>query len=110
MDIYGTPIEVADVAMLEALGFEVINPNCAASEAGYKAMGMDYFKKFSVECDLVAFRPVASSCIPAGVAKEVSWFQEANKPVIEIPVRIGERTMSVEDTRAHLRRARELKS
>jgi hypothetical protein len=79
-----------------------VNPNCPASEEGYKQLKMEYFKKFSFECDLVAFRPIATGGIPAGVAREVNWFQEVNKPVIEIPVRIEERTMSVEDTRAHL--------
>ena len=103
MAIYNTEQEKRDVALLEALGYEVANPNCAASNEGYKKEGMAYFQRFANDCDLVAFRANPDGFIPAGVAKEITMFQTLNKPVIELPCGITRRTLSVEATREHLK-------
>jgi hypothetical protein len=103
INIYGTQQEKRDIATLEALGFEVVNPNSPANEEGYKAKGMDYFKEFSISCAAVAFRATATGEIPAGVVKEVTWFLELNKPVIELPTRFLCRSMDVLRTKEFLR-------
>jgi len=55
LTIFNRPQEARDVATLEALGFEVVNPNSAECEAGYKASGMEFFRKFTEECGAIAF-------------------------------------------------------
>ena len=88
--IYRTPQEQRDIATLVALGFDVINPASEEVEAALVGMSsseeiMAYFERFADECDLIAFRALPGGTIPAGVAKEINWFQERKKPVIELP-------------------------
>lgn len=100
--IYNTPQEKRDVATLENLGFEVVNPNSQECSEGYKREGMDYFKRFSQECGVIAIRALPDGRIPAGIAKEIAMFKETGRPVIELPSGLVNRTMSVEATREYL--------
>jgi hypothetical protein len=109
LQLYGTIQETRDVILLSSLGFEVVNPNntevqeaCKKFEAK-KENPMEYFRRFVRECDLIAFRSLYDGRIPSGVALEVSWFQEANKPVIELPSGIKSRSlMTYEQTVEYL--------
>ena len=103
INLYGTPQEKRDIATLQSLGFEVVNPNSPECSEGYKRDGMDYFKRFAKECDAIAFRATTPwSRIPAGVATEILFFKQAGKPIIELPGGIPARTMSVDETRGYL--------
>jgi hypothetical protein len=102
MALYNTPQEKRDVALLESLGFEVVNPNTPACDRMAKKYGMAYFTKFAVECDALAFRGLPGGAIPGGVAKEIYWFKEAGKPIIELPTFALRQQLSKEDTREYL--------
>lgn len=97
VSLYGTKQEARDVATLEGLGFQVINPNGPQHQIGYEEGGMDYFTRIVQACDAVAFRAFPDGSIGAGIAKEVRAAE--GKPVIELPSRVGGRALSVDDTR-----------
>lgn len=99
LNIYNTAQEKRDIAMLESLGFEVVNPNCAECAEGYKAKGMEFFKQFAQACDAVAFRALASGENPAGIVSEVGWFRGINKPVLEMPTGFLRRSIDEDKTR-----------
>lgn len=105
MAIFNTPQEVRDILMLEAMGFEVHNPNNPTDHAGYQRKGMEYFRKIIQECDIVAFRAYPDFKIPAGIFKEVQWAIDMGKPVIELPAKFKERGLTVEATVHRLREA-----
>lgn len=109
--IYGTPQEVRDIATLEKLGFDVVNPSSdeirARLEPWMRHSGrrnaMDFFKGLVQECDVVAFRGLPfSKYIPAGVHLEVMEAVDAEKPIIELPTNLTGRGVSVEATREFL--------
>jgi hypothetical protein len=125
--LYDTPQEERDVALLEAMGFEVLNPNSPHIQEQYEAwvkaphssgQKMEIFRSFVVNCDVLAFRAHPSGGIPAGVAKEIGYALERTSsaeehrnllyppvdpmPIFELPRMLGERTLSVEATRAWL--------
>jgi hypothetical protein len=102
ISLYGTQQEQRDVATLEALGFEVINPNSVECQQGYAVQGMAYFARFAKECDLIAFRGLPDGDIPAGIAFEIKSFRDLNKPVIELPCSILRRTLDKDQTREYL--------
>jgi hypothetical protein len=101
--LYGTKQETRDVETLTRLGFVVVNPNCPACDAGYKADGMAYFDRLIAECDLVAFRANPDGSINAGVAYEIKCAEDKGLPIIELPSNILRRELSVEETRQLLR-------
>lgn len=108
MALYGTKQEERDIATLQGLGFEVINPGDPAICAEVNLLPtsderMAFFERYSIECDAIAFRALPDGPIPAGVVKEINWFVALNKPVIELPSGIKRREMSVELTREYLR-------
>ena len=102
ISLYGTPQEERDIALLEALGFEVCNPNTEANDLGYQASGMSWFDAILDECDALAFRAHPDGSIPAGVMHEISYMQR-DKPVFELPSAIERRALTVDQTRAFLR-------
>ena len=118
MAIYNTKQEARDIALLEALGFEVVNPNSKEIDAAYekrkadiaaaKTAGtdpMELFRPFAQgegACDLIAFRGMTDGAIPSGVAKEIEMFKEVKKPVIELPSCITRRCLTVQETREAL--------
>lgn len=100
--IYNTPQEDRDVALLESLGFEVINPNTKECDEGYKEKGMLYFKEILKEAHALCFRSLPSGEIPAGVHKEIMWMKKRGCPIFELPTGIVGREASVERTREYL--------
>ena len=103
MSIYNTAQETRDLEIIKALGFEVLNPNGPEHDAGYKAKGMDYFDECTKDCTIIVFRAFPDGSIPAGVAKEIEFFRKRNLPVIELPVAVARRSLSVEATREALK-------
>lgn len=102
--IYGTKQELRDIALLEKLGYEVLNPNKPEHQARCQEYEnpMDYFKELVLECEAVAFRGLPNGEIPCGVFTEVSIAYDNQIPVFELPVHIKLREMSLEKTRAYL--------
>lgn len=100
--IYDTPQEQRDIELLKSLGFEVYNPNCEEASAAYKQHGMNWFLDKVASCDAVAFRSLPSGKIPAGIYKEVNHAIERRIPVIELPSRLSQRELTVEQTREYL--------
>lgn len=121
--IYGTPQEARDLQMLSYLGYDVVNPNSPAIDAAYNKVKSDFtaghellsqyhsasdaamtliFKPIVKSVDVVVFRALPDGRIPAGVAKEILWAREFDKPVIELPHALHDRIMSVESTRDYL--------
>lgn len=108
MAIYGTRQEQRDIDTLTALGFEVVNPSSKEIEEAVKQLPsgeerMAFFERFSDECDAVAFRALPGGTIPGGVHKELGWFIQRNKPVIELPNFSLRPTLDHEQTRQYLR-------
>ncbi len=103
MTIYDRPQERRDLETIKALGYEPVNPNASASQAGYDREGMEYFVKLVQGCDVLVFRAFPDGKIPAGVLKEIETAGLASMIVIELPAYPWARALSVEDTRARLR-------
>ena len=108
--IYGSKQEARDIATIEALGFECVNPNTpevAAAYQDYKQRNphdpMQYFSRFSNECDVVIFRALPEGTIPAGIEKEIGWFIAFDKPVLELPSGMTRRRLTLEQTREYLK-------
>lgn len=121
MALYDTEQEKRDVALLESLGFEVINPNSKAiqevvesiqkqgtldlktnDEIGHLIMEM--FKEVVKQCQVVAFRSFVDFKIGAGVMTEILTAELASIPVIELPNLLLKeaRGVSVNLTRTYL--------
>jgi hypothetical protein len=107
--IYGKPIEQRDIAMLETLGFQVVNPGlpehgpaCAEFARQTSKTKMDYFLGLVDECDMLVFRALPDGSIPAGVAKEIEWARVNGKPVLELPSCMQRRALTLEQTREYL--------
>jgi hypothetical protein len=108
MGIYNTPAEVRDMATLEAMGFQVTNPNSDTVKNelnAYKVFHdnyMTYFTDLVQEHDIVAFRALPDGRLPAGVAMEVNAGKDAGKIIIELPCGIVSRTMDHAETVEYL--------
>lgn len=117
MHLYSTAQETRDIVLLEGLGFEVVNPDAekhrrmvesikdSHHRAGIPDAGsaiMTYFEGVVYDCHVLAFRGYTSGKIPAGVWKEIQAAIIKGKPVIELPVILPSRKLSVEETRAIL--------
>lgn len=100
---YGTDAEASDIAKLEMMGFQVLNPNAPEHDAGYKKNGMDYFKRLVDDCSVLAYRAFADGAIPAGVWKEIRWAAYDAKPIIQLPNLLQAYVLNVEDTRERLK-------
>ncbi len=100
--LFGSALQKADIAHIEAAGFEVINPDDDEKQMGYRAEGMAYFEKLVDACDVLFFRAFTDGSIGAGVVKEIRWAAEAGKPIFEMPRSIDRRELSVDDTRTIL--------
>jgi len=81
---YGTAREHDAVRTLKQHGFEVINPNAAEHDAGYKQQGMPYFLGLIATCDTLAFQRFPTHQIGAGVGKEIAAAANYTLPVYEI--------------------------
>ena len=109
--IYGTPQEARDLGLLFRLGHEVVNPNDLEVQErvdAAKARGEDVmetiFKPMVLSCEAVAFRALPDGRIPAGVAKEIDYAQQAKAyiPVFELPSGLRARSIGVDETREYL--------
>lgn len=65
INTYGSLWEKHDIAFLELLGLEVVNP------ADENARSMQYFCNLVQECDCLAFRSFQDGMVGAGVAAEI---------------------------------------
>lgn len=107
---YGSTIEKDDIMTLEALGFEVLNPNqkwvqegCEAHiELHGKDKAMDYFKKLIDQCDLIAFRSNPDGTILSGVGFELKYAIDECKPIIELPCSLQNRIKDYTFTKRYL--------
>ena len=100
--LYDTPQERRDIELLQALGFEVVNPNTPEDTERYKTEGMEYFLKYVSICDACVFRALPDGAIPAGVFREIQWFTEAKKPIFELPSGINRRELTRNQTVEYL--------
>jgi hypothetical protein len=111
--IYGTPQEARDIETLKALGFEVSNPSDPSVDEELNRLGlmgeavgeqrMAWFEKFADECDFIAFRALPDRSVPAGVAKEIVFFEKRNKPVLELPGFVGRLSLTHLETKRYLK-------
>ena len=53
---FNTPQDKRDIETLEAMGFEVVDPNQEHLKERYKVEGMKVFLDLSRSCDAIAFR------------------------------------------------------
>lgn len=115
MGIYNTPQEKRDIATLEALGFEVVNPNTpeiqkecqeklsvVQSSKEYQQVFDSIFNPLIDQCEVFAFKPLPDCRIPGGIWKEIQRAQKEDKIIIELPTGLFARAMGREDTREYL--------
>lgn len=100
--LYGTKQELRDIALLEDLGFRVVNPSDKQWDARWKEHEMAAKDIFAAECDCIVFRGLPGGKIPQGVFKEIAAFRKIGKPVLELPSSILEREQTLEQTREYL--------
>jgi hypothetical protein len=62
----------------------------------------EIFQNLAETCDLLVFRALPDGSIPAGVAKEIAWAQEARVIVMELPSCIARRSLTTSLTREYL--------
>lgn len=108
--LYNTEQEKRDIAILESLGFIVINPN-----QPHVQEIVEIIKKVSPEnvmtcfdiiidkCDVLAFRSHLDGKIPSGVGYEIKYALSKNKPVFEIPLLFENRFLSYNETKEYLK-------
>lgn len=99
MAIYNTEEERQDVADLEQLGFEVVNPN-STKYGGSR--DMSYYLTIVRGCDALAFKRLPNGSITSGVWKEVMEARRCGKVVIELPYLHNAKVLSHEDTRKYI--------
>jgi hypothetical protein len=105
--LYGTPQEARDIEVLRSLGFKVINPGdpeiceVVAPLTNHDAR-MAFFEQYADSCDAIVFRALPGGAIPSGVMKEIEWFNERGKPVLELPGFAIRPVLSYEQTKAYL--------
>lgn len=110
MYTYGSTIEQKDLELLNALNFEIVNPNCPEVQIGLKdyielngvAKTMEYFADLVSECDMVAFRALPDGRLLSGVAFEVQHAKNNELPVIELPRLLEKRMMNYPETKEYL--------
>lgn len=106
--IYGTPQELRDITLLEALGFEVVNPSDVTIVEAYHRWleenpnenKMGFWEQLAQEQDVLAFRALPDGRIPSGVYKEIQAF---DGPILELPFALVSREMTYEATKEYLR-------
>jgi hypothetical protein len=102
--IYGTPQETRDIAILESLGFDVLNPSDSQYDDSWREHGMDFKDVLLAQCGCIAFRALPDGAIPAGVYTELAKaIRDYGIPAIELPSSILRRGIDVEQTREYLR-------
>ncbi len=100
---YGTFQDNRDIALLEKMKFEVINPaKTTEVKEDYKKRGMPAYTDLVATADALAFRSFVDLKIGAGVCAEIQKAQEMGLPVFELPTITAQRELSVEETRQYL--------
>lgn len=105
MSIYNSPQERRDIELIKKLfpNDQIYNPGeDEDAKEGYQKYGMDYFIEIINQCDLLIFRSAPGGKITAGVFEEISYADEHDIPVIELPSFLN-RNMSIGDTRVYLK-------
>lgn len=120
MGLYDTKQEKRDIKNLEALGFEVVNPNSKVISEWYQGLALEnqtleeplqYEQLFSETfgsivrgCDVLAYRALPDGRISGGVAMEIEYAQSVGNPVICLPntTEIIRNKMTGAETRAYL--------
>lgn len=108
ISIYDTPQEERDLDLIKQLwpDAEIYNPNTKEDQLGYKRDGFDWFLNRVEECQLVVFRAFPDGKIGAGVWSEINWGDvQCHIPIIEIPMLMESRKLSIDDTREYLKHA-----
>ena len=121
--LYNTPQEKRDIQLMDLLfpTSTLINPNSPSVEARCTAIRdeiarnheeflrdagaeiMDrVFMNLAQTCDLLVFRALPDGTIPAGVYKEITWAEEANVPILELPSALKRRELTLPQTRQYL--------
>ncbi len=103
--LYNTPQEERDLAFLNFLWpeAEIYNPNSKHDTKKYKEFGMQWFLDRVGDCDLVVFRSFPGGKIGAGVWSEIEYGETICEiPVMEIPIIMESRRLTVDDTREYL--------
>jgi len=108
-DYGGTPRQRVAIQILEAAGYNVVNPDTPVHHEYYLVQGMPYFIKLIKTCDVLAFLRFPTGELGAGVAHEISAAIALSKPVLDIGLdvtalrvigpSIPGPVLSVEDTR-----------
>lgn len=111
MGIYNTPQEERDVATLQDLDLQVINPNRkdisdrfkeALKVLPYKDAFEQVFGGLVEDCEVFAFKALPDGRIPGGVAWELRIAKLEGKTIIELPSGMHARSMGKDDTREYL--------
>lgn len=110
MYTYGSTLEQRDLELLDALNFEVVNPNCPEVQIGLKdyielhgiSKTMEYFTDIVASCDVIAFRALPDGRLLSGVAAEVQYAINTDIPVIELPRLLEKRMMDYPETKEYL--------
>lgn len=100
MSLYGTIQEKRDLETLQALGFEVLNPNSPEHQAH---TDMPYYLSLVAQCGALAFRAMPDGSITAGVSQEIGQALSLLCPVFELPSGIIRRTLTIPETKEVLR-------
>lgn len=107
MALYGTKQEQRDIALINSLGFKVIEFPKQGELDFRKTQGenvmVTVFYPLVRQAQIVFFRGLPDMKIPAGVAQEISWAASMEVPVLELPTRPAYRALSVDETREYLR-------
>lgn len=100
--IYGTPQEDRDKAMIEKMGYTVIEINTPEVQEEANKTGMQIFKQLVGMADALFFRSHIDGMIGAGVVCEIEMAEGNGLPVVELPHLWEYRKLSIVDTRAYL--------
>lgn len=103
INLYNTPQDERDIALLKSMGLDIINPNKEELSKRYAVEGMNVFIEAMKDCDALAFRSFPDGKISAGVYKEITQAQQDGKIVFELPTLTSSRILSVDDTREYLK-------
>lgn len=103
---YHTDEEARDIALIESLGFECVNPSApehSRTKRGERTM--EEFCQLAASCDLLIFRAFPEGRISSGVHKELAAMRKAGKPILELPSypQFRHRALTREQTRARMR-------
>lgn len=111
LHLYNTPQEERDVILLEALGYEVVNPNTFEMQDKYTAWTkevpdterMKFFEWAVGKCDVIAFRRHVDMTIPSGVMYELDYAFMRGIHAFELPTILPSQKLTVDETREYLR-------